>query len=353
MSTLPVTTAIVIAGGPEVERRLRGLFALLTDANIVVTVVSAPEEATAQLVMSDSSEVQCVLIDVAGSISGDDAAMTRFLDIVRAITAVPDVTPIVLATRPSADLVIQAFRCGAGDLIDLDEENDNRVTQILQRVADRYQERSEQRKRLRGMRLVLEDFFKNLVKTERRTIDLEHQLALLERGVESLGDFDPNRQPTVYIVEDDRDVADLLVEELEQANLTTYAFVSGEEAVANALKMAKRGEAIDLALVDARLPGMNGLQAIQQLREAKPNLAAILMTGFSDTNTAIGAADLGVVGYVLKPFDDIPGLIRRIKERAMQNMNSTRERHYLTQIKQRHEKILLRYRKLAADLERL
>jgi len=293
-------------------------------------------------------EVPCVLIDAGHLLTEDECE--RCLERIRTVAAVPDVEPIVLAPTPSTRFVMRAFRAGAGDFIDLEEETDIHVTQVLQRVADRYQERTHNRKHLLGLRKAMDELLKNLVKTERRSIDLEHQLAIHEQGLDPVSDFHPNRQPTVLIIEDDREVADLLVEKLERVGLTTFAFVTGEEAVASVNHMAGRGEAIDLALVDARLPGMNGLEAIKLMRAAKPQLAAILMTGFSDSATAISAADLGVVGYVLKPFDDIPALVRRVKERATHTMNSARERHYLEQIKQRHEKVLLRYRRLAADL---
>ena len=346
---LPVTTAIVVSDRPGVDDRLRDLFDCLAESRIVVTVVREPSEATAQLVMSDSDEVQCVLIE-ADDLAAPQAR-AELLAKLHAIAAVPDVEPILLVHGPPVDLVIHAIRSGGGDVVDLDGTDCRNIAAILQRVANRSQERTRLRHNVRGLRTALEDFLKNLIKTERRYIDLERELAARNLRVEQIAELDPNRPPAVLIVEDDRDVADLLVDELEQAGITTFAFVSGEDAVIHTVQMAGRGEALDLALVDARLPGMDGFEAIRRMREAKPSLAAMLMTGFSDTQTAISAADMGVVGYILKPFDDIPALIERIKKRAAQSMHSTRERHYLNEIKQRHEKILLRYRKLAAELE--
>jgi DNA-binding NtrC family response regulator len=132
----------------------------------------------------------------------------------------------------------------------------------------------------------------------------------------------------------------------------TFAFLSGEDAIMQAEKMASRGQAIDLALVDLRLPGIDGLETVRRLRDKKPGLAAFLMTGFSDVETATSAADLGVVGFVLKPFDDMPQLILRIREQASQAMQRTRDHHYLQRIKERHDKVLSRYRKLAAEIDR-
>lgn len=347
----PVTTAIVVTGEPGAEERLGDLFAALTDAGIAIEVVAEPDEATARLIMAGAAEVPCALVDAGGVDAGDPDSMGRFLDRLRVIAAVPDAAPVAVAPSPPAALVIRAFRAGAGDFIDLDADAPARVPDILQRVADQGHTRAQQRQRIRGLRAVLEDFFKDLVKTERRTIDLEEQLALHERGIEPAGDA--GRPPAVLIVEDDPEVAEHLMEHLEEAGLSTRAVASGEDAVATVQALVRDGRAIDLALVDAHLPGIDGIEAVRRMRDIVPQLSAMLMTGFSDPQTAISAADLGVVGYVLKPFDDTAGLIKRIKERAVRNMNATREHHYLEQIKQRHEKILLRYRKLAADLERL
>jgi FixJ family two-component response regulator len=202
---------------------------------------------------------------------------------------------------------------------------------------------------------MIEDFLRDLVKTERRSIDLEHRLAKSTRAsgpIEVVAELDDDRPATVFVVEDDREVADQLVDEMEGAGLTTFAFLSGEEAVAQGERMAGRGEAIDLLLCDLRLPGIDGLETVRRLRTQKPGLAAFLMTGYTDVEAATSAADLGVVGFVLKPFDDVHALVVRIKEQAQLAMARTREHHYLQRIKQRHDHVLQRYRKLAADLDR-
>jgi CheY-like chemotaxis protein len=86
------------------------------------------------------------------------------------------------------------------------------------------------------------------------------------------------------VVEDDREVADFLVDHLEDAGLTTFAFVTGEEAVVHAERMSQRGAALDLVLVDIGLPGIDGLEVVRRLRKDRPTLAAFLITGYSDPN---------------------------------------------------------------------
>ena len=79
----------------------------------------------------------------------------------------------------------------------------------------------------------------------------------------------------------------------------------------------------------------------------------MLMTGFASAESAIDAADLGVAGYVLKPFGDIDSLIERVRDVATARLNQQRERGYLLRIKKRHAEFLTRYRALAAQLDKL
>ncbi|MBU1249071.1 MAG: sigma-54 dependent transcriptional regulator [Proteobacteria bacterium] len=72
----------------------------------------------------------------------------------------------------------------------------------------------------------------------------------------------------------------------------------------------------DMAVVDLRLPGMNGLETYQFMREIEPRMPVVIMTAYGTTETAIEATKLGAYDYVLKPFD-IPVFLKLI-ENALQ-----------------------------------
>ncbi len=72
----------------------------------------------------------------------------------------------------------------------------------------------------------------------------------------------------------------------------------------------------DMAVVDLRLPGMNGLETFQAMREIEPRMPVIIMTAYGTTETAIEATKLGAYDYVLKPFD-IPVFLKLV-ENALQ-----------------------------------
>lgn len=85
-----------------------------------------------------------------------------------------------------------------------------------------------------------------------------------------------------------------------------------------------RDDTPDLAIVDVRLPGMDGLQTFKAIHEVEPRLPAIIMTAFGTTDTAIEATKFGAFDYVLKPFD-IPEMLTLI-ERALEAGSMMRSR---------------------------
>ncbi|HVJ48329.1 sigma-54 dependent transcriptional regulator [Desulfitobacterium sp.] len=97
---------------------------------------------------------------------------------------------------------------------------------------------------------------------------------------------------------------------------------------AEALKMALN-EDYGAALLDIRMPKMNGLQAFDEIHKQKPDLPVILMTAYSTAEIAVEAMKRGVFDYVIKPFsvEEVKILIAR----AIHLLNLNREVEYLTQ----------------------
>ena len=245
------------------------------------------------------------------------------------------------------------MRGGAADFVDLGAESYETTAEALTYAARKRAKYAAQKRALKQLRAMVEEMLKDLVRTERRSIDLEKQLAQKNpRTAGVASDVDAERDPVVMVVEDDRDMADFLCDKLEETDITTFAFVTGEEAVAHADLMATRGQALDLVLIDIGLPGIDGLEVIRRLRKDRPGLAAFLITGYADPNLTARAADLGVVGFVLKPFDDSATLIERVRSEASLAMARTRDHGYLQRIKARHDRVLTQYRLLLADLEK-
>jgi len=107
---------------------------------------------------------------------------------------------------------------------------------------------------------------------------------------------DPARDLTLLIVEDDARTRDELERILSRRTefLVTPA-ATPEEALALSPP--------DLALLDVRLPGMSGLELLDQLRERNADLMAIVMTGYGEASTAREARERGAADFLEKPLD--------------------------------------------------
>jgi DNA-binding NtrC family response regulator len=267
---------------------------------------------------------------------------------------VPHVAPIAIADSPPSMLVIAAFRTGAYDFIDLGAANKATVIQTLQRALRESHLRAERRIKLSELRALVDEFLRGLVKSEQRSLDLESQLRRATGEATAADSNDPEapRPPRVLIVDDDQDVLDILEVDLQAAGAEVVLASSGEDALQKVSALGS-DTPLDVLLIDGKMPGIDGLETIRRVRALRGAVPAMLMTGFSSAQSAINAADLGVVGYVVKPFDDIGELVGRVVAAGTRAVAERRERAYLLRIKHRHANLLFHYRKIAAQLERL
>lgn len=101
----------------------------------------------------------------------------------------------------------------------------------------------------------------------------------------------------VLVVDDDQTVRDLLVSGLKAAAYEVDAAGDGPAAIARL-----HDERYDLLITDLKMPGMDGLTVIREARRQRAALPIIIVTGNSTEASAIEAINLGVSGYVTKPF---------------------------------------------------
>ena len=157
-----------------------------------------------------------------------------------------------------------------------------------------------------------------------------------------------SRPPSVLLIEHERAVADQLADLLEAAGVATFAYLNGEEALRE-VEVLAGSAGLDLALVAAQLPGIDGIETVRRLRARLPGLAAFLMTSAHDGNLAGLAADLGVVGFVAKPLANVDDVVRRLAQLAREALHRTREHVYLQRNKERDEPLLAMYRTLPRE----
>ena len=104
-------------------------------------------------------------------------------------------------------------------------------------------------------------------------------------------------RPRVLVVDDEASIRDLLSKTLALADYEVDVAPDGRAALE---RMRLFG--YDLLITDLKMPGMDGLAVIDEARRLKSDLPVIIITGYSTEASAIEAANLGVAGYLTKPF---------------------------------------------------
>lgn len=107
-----------------------------------------------------------------------------------------------------------------------------------------------------------------------------------------------NSSPIVLVIDDDDDLRYSLKRVLSGRNYTVLEAASGEQG----LEMAE-AHSPNVILLDNRMGGMSGIEALQHLRGINPNAMIILMTAYGTTQTTIEAMKFGAFDYIMKPFD--------------------------------------------------
>jgi thioredoxin reductase (NADPH) len=114
-------------------------------------------------------------------------------------------------------------------------------------------------------------------------------------------------KPTILTVDDDPLVSAAITRDLVNQYGTDYRVIrasSGREALDVLTKLALRDEPVALIAADQRMPGMTGIEMLQEGRHQAPGAKMLLLTAYADTDVAIKAInDIGLDYYLLKPWD--------------------------------------------------
>ncbi len=113
---------------------------------------------------------------------------------------------------------------------------------------------------------------------------------------------------SVWVVDDDRSIRWVLERALEQEGLVPQSFESGDDVLAR-LKQSQP----DAIISDIRMPGLDGIDLLQQVHRTHPELPIIIMTAHSDLDSAVSSYQSGAFDYLPKPFDvdDAVAMVKR------------------------------------------
>ena len=115
----------------------------------------------------------------------------------------------------------------------------------------------------------------------------------------------------IWLVDDDQSIRFVLEKALLREGLPTRSFTNPREVLA-ALAIATDEDGPQILVSDIRMPGGSGLDLLESVKEKLPGLPVIIMTAFSDLDSAVSAFQGGAFEYLPKPFD-LPKAIELIR----------------------------------------
>ncbi|MCL4426403.1 MAG: sigma-54 dependent transcriptional regulator [Firmicutes bacterium] len=126
----------------------------------------------------------------------------------------------------------------------------------------------------------------------------------------------------LLIIDDEKNMRWALSRALRSEGLEIFTAGSGPEGLA-----LLREEKPDLVLLDLKLPGLDGLSVLRQIKAEMPLVAVIIMTAYGSIETAVEAIKAGAYDYITKPFD--LEAVKLVLARALENQSLTKEVAYL------------------------
>ncbi|CAN2044654.1 Response regulator [Candidatus Magnetomoraceae bacterium gMMP-1] len=102
----------------------------------------------------------------------------------------------------------------------------------------------------------------------------------------------------VLLVDDEKDFVEMLSLRLQEIGEKVFAAHSGQECLESLNK-----QEIDVVILDIKMPGMDGIGTLKQIKQKFPLIEVIMLTGHGSTETAVEGMKLGAYDYLLKPTD--------------------------------------------------
>ncbi|HML62736.1 response regulator [Solidesulfovibrio sp.] len=125
----------------------------------------------------------------------------------------------------------------------------------------------------------------------------------------------------VLAVDDEADFLETLVKRFTYRQIPVTAASSGAEALARL-----DAEAFDVVILDMRMPGMDGLAVLKEIKKRHPLVEVIILTGHASVEAGMQGMSLGAYDYVLKPVDFEELLEKARKAHERKKLNEARSR---------------------------
>ncbi len=118
----------------------------------------------------------------------------------------------------------------------------------------------------------------------------------------------------VLFVDDELDFLETLLKRMKKRDVNVTGIKSGEEA----LELLVR-EPVDVLVLDVRMPGMDGIQTLREVKKRYPLIEIIMLTGHASLEVALEGMELGAFDYLMKPIN-IDELLYKIQDAHKKKM---------------------------------
>jgi len=112
----------------------------------------------------------------------------------------------------------------------------------------------------------------------------------------------------VLLVDDEVEFLETLIKRMRKRNVDISGVRSGEEALS-----ALEQKPMDVVVLDVRMPGMDGIETLKQIKKRYPLTEVIMLTGHANTEVAVQGMELGAFDYLMKPMD-IDELLYKVED---------------------------------------
>lgn len=116
----------------------------------------------------------------------------------------------------------------------------------------------------------------------------------------------------VLLVDDEKDFVEMLSLRLNEVGEKVTTAHSGKECLENL-----ENKEIDVVILDIKMPGMDGMETLREIKKRFPLVEVIMLTGHGSTETAVEGMKIGAFDYLMKPadFDDLTAKLEAARKR--------------------------------------
>ena len=132
-----------------------------------------------------------------------------------------------------------------------------------------------------------------------------------------------DRPARLLIVDDDENIRKVLTAILEEEGYNVESSSTGKKAIVKV-----QNTFYNLALIDIRLPDMEGIELLTRLPETTPRIRKLIITGYPTLQNAINAVNKGADAYIIKPFD-----VKKVLEQITEELEKQNEEEKYSQEK--------------------